>query len=401
MFTPPSTSKSHAKKACILGHRVSGMGEKTLALKYQKALLSAGYESTPIFDIVETLGEEFESLAELNYALAEAEHGVMDDLKNHSLFAPADLFLILSWCFGLAAVFATGIHKTGFTAARLFVHHPDERIITKLYEPADLLITESLLANERALVYNIDPAKVLYLPNCYPAECDKIQHNRTYASQLALSQGKTLGRNTKIIGCVSRLEYGKNVEFAVEAVRRLALQKHDVVLLLKGDFPLVSPYPDYQKRLQNMLSCYQDEPWFVWDRTPTPFPQVMEHYASFDLLLHPSGAEGGGHVVVECLGLKKPVVLLDCSTHPYAFKDVATFVKTTGIVQHALLPFYIPDLDDLCKKLEKELLPPDPIKVEERFHERVLAQRISLLLEPDGSYIKKLYMQDRKLYGIV
>jgi len=399
MYTTPIRSTKYAKSTHILGHTSSGMGEKTLALKMQKAITQAGYHSFPIVDILEFLGEDYESLAQLNYDLASHEHSLLDDLKEKHLEG-GDLLLILSWCFSVAALLATGIHKKQPTAIKLFAHHPNERIIKKLYEPANLIITESLLANERALTYGFDPAKVLYLPHTYPAECADFTANRNYVQRLAQEQGKSVGKNTQVIGCVGRLEYGKNYEFAVEAVRRLFIQKKDVLLVLKGDFSTTSPYPDYQPLFTKMLHAYAHEPWLLWDRTSTPFPQVLEEYASFDLLLHPSGAEGGSHVVVECLGLGKPVIVLDCSTNPYLFKDLAIFVQTTGEMRPGQLCFYVPDMDHLCQVLSRELKVPDPAQVEARFHERVLAARIPLLFEPEADTIKKLYAEDRKLYSI-
>ena len=391
---------NRAKSALILGHTSSGMGEKTLAHNFKRALEGVGYAVEPVVDILELMGDKFEPFAQINYDLADGDHPIMDDLKETHSFGNTDITLILSWCFSVAALFATGIHKKRPTIANLYAHHPNERILTKLYEPADLLITASLLASERAMTYGIAPEKVLYLPLSYPIECESIKPSRAYVERLAHLQGKPLGKNTQVIGCVGRLEYGKNCEFAVEAVRRLALKGKDVVLVLKGDFPKESPYPDYKPLFSQMLHTYRDEPWLLWDPTPTSFPQVMEEYASFDLLLHPSGAEVASHVAVECLGLKKPVVLLDCSTNPYLFKDLATFVKTTGEMRPALLPFYVPDLEDLCEKLEKELIPPNFSIVSERFHERELQKRIPFLFDRDPAIIKSLYEEDRKHYGI-
>lgn len=400
MFPSLSISESHAKTALILGHTSSGMGEKILALKFKKAVEQAGHAALPIIDICEWMGENYEPLAKLNYDLADTEFPIMEDLHPHSPVAKSDILVILSWCFSVAAVFATGIHKTRPTIAKLFAHHPNERILSKLYEPADLLITESLLANERALTYGIDPGKVLYLPHSYPQECESLLPSRRYVEQLAKRQGRPLSRKTKVIGCVGRFEYGKNCEWAVEAVRLLAAKNNDVVLVLKGDFPKNSPYPDYKPHFTEMLQAYQNEAWLLWDPISTPFPQVLEEYASFDLLLHPSGAEGGSHVVVECLGLQKPVILLDCSTNPYLFKGLATFVKTAGEIRLGPLPFYVPDMEELCQALEKELPLPDKALVQARFHERNLQARIPLLFDRDSSRIKRLYREDCKNYGL-
>jgi glycosyltransferase involved in cell wall biosynthesis len=371
-----------------------------LALKFQRALTQAGFFSEPIIDIIELLGDDYEPFAQLNYDLADVDFEIMDNLRDPPPLKSTDLLLILSWCFSVAALFAVGIHKHSPTAVKLFAHHSKERILTKLYEPADLILTESLLAHERALVYGMDPAKLLYLPHTYPSECKKISASRAYVNQLAKSQGKSVPKECKVIGCVSRFEYGKNCEFALESVRRLALQKENVVLVLKGDFPEKSSFPDYRPLFLEMLQTYKDEPWLLWDAKPTPYPEVLQEYASFDLLLHPSGAEGASHVVIECLGLQKPVVLLDCSTNPYLFKGIAHFVKTTEELKFGPLPFYIPDMDALCETLKKEVDPPDLDKVRERFDESVLSSRIPLLFERDRHAIQKQYERDLQLYNL-
>src|ERR1700722_6937799 len=205
MFVSQHGSIIDAKSALILGHTSTGMGERTLALKFKKAIEQAGYGVAPIVDIIELMGEHYTPLAKLNYDLADVGFSLIEDLKNYFTVASTDLLLILSWSFSLAALFATGIHKTRPTVAKLYAHHPQERILTKLYEPADLLITESLLANERALTAGIEPAKLLYLPHSYPDVCASIKPSRRYVEQLAKKQDKRVSKQTKVIGCVSRL----------------------------------------------------------------------------------------------------------------------------------------------------------------------------------------------------
>ncbi len=358
------------------------MGERALAKKITKLLVESGVKVAPVIDVIEHLGDQYEKLASLNYDLADGGHALLEGIRCLEL-PSSDLLLILSWCFSVAAVFATDVHQSRLTVAKLYAHHTHERILPELYKPADLLITESLLANERGAAYGIAPEKMLYLPHTYVPSKRKVSKEKR-----------------RVIGTVSRLEYGKNCEFAIEAVRRLAEKGHEVVLVLKGDFPGESLYPEYKTLLTEMLEAYQYEPWLIWEREATPFPEVIEEYTEFDLLLHPSGAEGGSHVVVECLGLGIPCVVLGCSTNPFLFKGLATFVRTTGEMRPAQLPFYTPDLDDLVEKLEQELPPPDPARVAERFHPDVARERIPLLFEPDPEKIKTLYQKDCLLYGV-
>ncbi|MCC5832664.1 MAG: glycosyltransferase family 4 protein [Chlamydiales bacterium] len=376
-------SNGRAKSALILGHTTTGMGERVLAQKTEILVKQAGFESLPIVDLIELMGENYERYARLNYDLADGGHSLIEGIESLSL-PKADIALILSWSFSLAALFATDLRRTYKIVAKLYAHHPDERILPKLYEPADLLITESLLGNERGATYGIDPAKMLYLPHCY----------------LDLPVQKKGKRKKRVIGTVARLEYGKNCEFAIEAVRRLAQKGHDVLLYLKGDFPEESLFPEYKPLMTEMLEAYRDEEWLVWDPTPSPFPEILETIAQFDLLLHPSGAEGGSHVVVEALGLGVPCVVLNCSTNPFLFKGLATFVKTTGEIRPAQLPFYVPDLNDLVDKLARDLPRPDQASVCERFHPDVARERIPLLFDPDPEKIVAYYKEDLKRYGL-
>jgi len=383
MILHDDRSNGRAKSALILGHTTSGMGERILARKVQQLLQEAGVSTESTIDVIELMGENYEKFAKLNYDLADGGHSLLEAIDSLSL-PSTDILLILSWCFSVAALFTTDVHQSRPTIAKLYAHHTNERILPKLYEPADLLLTESLLANERGAKYGIDPGKMLYLPHTYP--------------DISIPRKKK-GKK-RVIGTVARLEYGKNCEFAIEAVHRLAANGHDVVLHLKGDFPEESPYPEYKPLMTEMLEAYQEEEWLIWDRVATPFPDVLEEYANFDVLLHPSGAEGGSHVVVECLGLGIPCMVLDCSTNPFLFKGLATFVNTTGEIRPAQLPFYIPDINDLVDKLEVELPPPDPARVRERFHPDVARARIPLLFERDPDKIAALYKEDCKLYGL-
>lgn len=393
-------SMQRAKSIQILGHTLSGMGEKSLALKFSRALAATGYHVPPIVDIIELLGTDYRPLAELNYALADANASLLDDLRPPPILEKSDLVLILSWSFSVAALWGAGVHKSHPTAVKLYAHHPNERVLNRLYEPAELVITESLLGNERGYRYGIDPQKILYLPHSYPSEYEGVSGSRAYVERLVHEQNKSLSKKTRVIGCVGRLEYGKNCEWAVEATRLLAEQGHDVVLVLKGDFPTETPHPDFKLRFSQMLQTYRNAPWLVWDLKPTPYPEVMEEYAAFDVLVHPSGAEGASHVVVECLGLHKPVVLLDCSTNPYLFKGLATFVKTDPEIRPAQLPFYVPDMGELCAALVGELKVPDLKKVRARFHERRLQERMPLLFQRDPKTLHELYRQDCHLYGL-
>ncbi|MEZ5315499.1 MAG: glycosyltransferase family 4 protein [Chlamydiales bacterium] len=372
----------------ILGHTRTGMGERVLAYKMEKLIKEAGFSTFPTIDLIDLMGELYEPYGWLNYDLADGGYSPIEGLTSLSL-PKAQIALVLSWCFGLAALFATDLCHSHYVVAKLYAHHPNERILPKLYAPAHLLITESLLANERGETYGLDQGKMLYLPHCYVTD-DKVEK-----SNFEIRKSKK-----RLIGTVARLEYGKNCEFAIEAVRRLVEKGEDVLLYLKGDFCEKSPYPAYKGFMKKILEVYQEEEWLIWDSSYTPFPDVLALYRQFDLLLHPSGAEGGSHVVVEALGLGIPCIVLNCSTHPYLFKDLVTFVNTTGKMYGHQPAFCIPDLEDLVNKLSQDLSPPDLARVSERFDPAIARERIPLLFDPNPDKIKNLYQKDCKLYGL-
>ncbi|NGX61436.1 MAG: hypothetical protein K940chlam9_00921 [Chlamydiae bacterium] len=394
--------KTMEPRVHLFGHVKTGMGERSLTWKFASSLAPLAEVET--FDILEWMNEEeYTSLAELNYSLAEGGHALLEEIGAPFSLPKADLNLVLSWGTSLAALFGKGIQKSAPTIAKLYVHHPDERIFPKLYEPAALCLTESPLAFSRALSHGFLPEKLLYIPHTYPQVCETLVPNRTYVDRLAASQGKQVSKDAVVVGCVGRLVYGKNTEFAIETVRRLVEREKKVVLVVKGDFPEESLAPKYEEDLKEMLTTYSQEAWLLWDQDSSPFPEVVEEYMSFDLLLHPSGAEGGSHVVVEALGLGKPVLLLDCSTNPSLFSGLATFVKTEKEPIAAPLPFYRPDLEDLIDKLEKALEDPkipNKRQVEERFHPEVAASRLPLLFSRDKERLLSLQKHDEKLYGM-
>lgn len=409
-------SKKHAN-ALILGHIQTGMGERIRALKIQTLLENASGQKMPIIDLINLLGDCYEPLALLNYTLADHGHPLVEDTKLDAArvarekiiaFSPEVVF-ILSWSFSSAALFALGIQHVCPVIATLYAHHPNEKILPALYEPAALLITESLLANERGVAYGIPKGKIVYLPHPYPIECEQIVSHRRYVEALAKRLGKRVGKNTVVIGAVSRLDYGKNCEYAIEAVRHLALNGYDLVLVLKGDFSSSNTCPAYASYLSKLLESFCEEPWLLWDPQPTSFPAVIDEYASFDLCLHLSGAECGSHVLGEWLAMGKPALALNCSTNRYIYGEGVMYVRAQDEITQAQLPFYRPEKNDLLTQLEmlisdRSLRERQGKKAKEiavrRFHPKEVEKRLHHLFERDANAIEALYDRDRIAYGI-
>ncbi|MCH9608838.1 MAG: hypothetical protein S4CHLAM45_06450 [Chlamydiales bacterium] len=354
------------------------MGERTHAQKCAKLL---GVEK--IVDIPTHIGERYEELVMINSALAEGGYSPISPQSTQNEWS-----LSLTWSAGLAALLAKGI-KPNIT--KLYVHQKDEKILKLLYKEIDLLITESLLGNERAAAYGLE--RVLYLP-----------HHFTKRPKPLKKKSKKI-----LIGCVCRLEYWKNVEFALEMGREVA-KHHPIAFYLKGDFPKERVYSSYDKHLAEKLAIYEKEPWLIWDRSYTPYPEVLKLYSSFDFCVQPSGAEGGSNVVVELMSLGKPVIVLDESTNPYLFKGGALFAKPNPSIVKTQLAFYQPQLQSLielalrlCDEKERKLWSQRAEQIAfERFHPSIAKRRLAVMLDPklDNSTLKKLYDQDRTLYRL-
>ncbi|MFN0065109.1 MAG: glycosyltransferase family 4 protein [Chlamydiales bacterium] len=391
-------SNKYANSIFLLGHPQTAMGEGVQISKFSALLKNEGYQVEGLIDLCAFFGEKFESIAELNYALASADDLPLTALENVKPIVErlnqiqSHHVLLLSWCFGVAAVQATGLFSKKNVISKFYVHHPDERVLPKLYNAASLLITESLLANQKGIEYGIDREKLLYIPHHYPLIAESFSE-------------KHAGEKV-VVGVVGRLDRGKNVEHALEVVRLLIAKGAPIELFLMGDF---GEDTIYNQNLEQMLDCYCHEPWLIWDKEKVPYPDVLQKYQQCDLFLQLSGAEAGSNVIVELLGMGKPVVLLDCSTNPYLFKGGACFVKGDGALYPGPLPFSRPCMEDLEEKVaeliaekgrRKELAQAARLLAQKRFHPNVASKRMPLLFSQEKEAIRHIYEEDRREYGL-
>ncbi len=363
----------------IYTHLETDMGEKVHAQKCIK-LLGQG----KLVDIPSFVGiEKYERNARLNLSLAEAGHEPITHEKEAN-----GLEIALTWSAGLSALYGNGINPQ---IAKLYTHLKNERILKPLYNNVRLIITESLLANERALAYGLE--NTLYIP-----------HHFTHTPK----KTKRLDKRV-VIGCVSRFEYWKNVEFALDAVKELA-KRHDVLLILKGNHPQRELYPKYHVHLQEKLELYSKEGWLKWDSTFTPYPEVLAEYADFDFCIQPSGSEGASNTVVELLAMGIPVIVLNTSSNPYLFQEGALFAEAHPEVIGTQLPFHEPILSSLIEQTER-LMDEKERRIWagraqkiafERFHPSIAKRRLTAMLNPsiDAKTLKKFYDQDRALYRL-
>jgi len=389
----------HATSIALFTHLHTDMGEAVHAKKFAAML-----PHVVLYDIPEILQGDYAQLAHMNLALADLDYEPCVSARHHFTHKES-IVMILSWGAGVAAMLATGLHETYPTITKLYAHQPQERILTKLYQSSRVLITESLLASERARAYGLE--NVLYIPHHFTHQPAP---SRQYVTQLAKRLGKSLPTDSVIVGLPSRLEYWKNCEFAVEAVR-YAHHKHPLVLVVKGDFPQQTVYPHYTQALHHMLTTYQDEPWLLWDRTKTPYPQVLQEYASFDFCLQPSGAEGASNVIVELMAMGKPVIVLEASSQPYLFREGAIFVPPQPELRQAQLSYAQPQIEGLIEAIERLCCAQERAiwsrkareVAEARFHPQQAQRKIDQMFQAVAGVpldFNRLEQEDRAQYGL-
>lgn len=412
-----------AKNLLFLSHTIStfkyakgGTGEISNTTKLKRLLDLNHTVTSEIVDIYSLFGGIegiYHSLASLNYGLARMGEPLLEETKLKGVETilktidayKADVCFLLSLNWSVAAISFLGIQKKMPLITKLYVHHENEKIPTSLYEPSTLLLTESLLASKKAVSSGIPPSKIIFFPNHYPKEIEEITSHKNHIEKLAEEQKKqTDFSKVPVIGIVSRLQYGKNVEFALDALEKLANEGEKFCVLLKGSFDPDTFYTNYQEKLKHKVTTLSQKSWFIWDDSFTPFPEVLDEYASIDILIHLSGSEAGSNIIAEFMGMGRPVIILDASTNPSLYSEGAIFVKSEGFVREALLPFATPEPKDLYEKL-KSLIRDK--KVREHFGKKALSvakarfapertlSRMPLILEAAETFFYKKPKVDR------
>ena len=207
---------------------------------------------------------------------------------------------------------------------------------------------------------------------------------------------------------VSRFELGKNCEYALEVCRKLA-DRYPLELILMGDFEPHTTDISYQEQLRRMIKAYEAEPWFRWEPTLVPYPQVLEAYNRFDLCIQLSGAEAGSNSIVELLGMGKPVIALNASTNPYLFQGWAYLVEADLEDRPGQLSYQVPRMDCLEEAVEA-LVCEGALRAEwgrkgqelarRRFHPSLARQRVALLFAEEPHLLRQQFDQDRREYAL-
>jgi glycosyltransferase involved in cell wall biosynthesis len=382
----------------IFSHLKTTMGERAYAYKL------ASFLNNPKFvDIPTLFSGGYEKWAQLNWDLI--EQGYEPIMGAESFFFPKNgRPLILSWDFGIAAMLSTDLFRSHSVVTKAYAHHPNQILQTRLHDYSQLIVTESLLASE--LLFKKGYENVLYLPHAYthvPKSC------RAYLRALAKRLRKPLPSNAPVIGCISRLDYWKNLPYVIEVLHQLE-KDHSFIFVLKGDRPSHPTYLEYENELVEKLENLNARPWFFWDRTWTPYPHIVNIFPSFDFCVQLSGAEGASNTIVELLAAGIPTLALRASTNPYLFEGAVRWVEAEPNLVAAQLPFAVPQLESIKENIlaffdasERKGYALRAKKLALlRFHPQNLKQRLSWIEKGLDSpyFFSARYKQDKEAYKL-
>lgn len=384
-------------------------GEVANSLKVKQLLMKAGHRVSilDILDLFGGLNAFYLPMGKINTDLASGGNSIIEDslylqmgkkIQKKVQAKNPDILFLFSWAHSIAAFFALDLHYKWPVVTKLYLHGKSQPILVPLYHPSSLLVTESLLASEQAIKAGIPPWKLLFLPHYFPGKMGILRNQRRYLEERAHNEGKVFLHHQRIvIGIFSRIVQHKHVHFGIEAVQRLIAEGYQVSLFFKGIPSLEGGEKnrEYRETLVRNLEALQQEDWFLWDQTISPYSKMKELYGSIDLFLHLSGSEAGSNVVAEALSYGIPTFVLDTTTNPVLFKGGAIFVESERLPGAS---YETPKTEDLYQKLKR--LVEDPKERDEaskqalafakkRFAREHAAPRIDLMMRAAQAYFHK------------
>ncbi|MFT4554621.1 MAG: glycosyltransferase involved in cell wall biosynthesis [Chlamydiales bacterium] len=418
---------SHTEHSTMLDPSSVPKGEVNNALKLWNLLTSNGYQVANIQDYHELFGihsmedenaQVLESLKKLNIDLAIAGEEMIEESNTPCIQSFLEkiskrtdptketILFLLTWHINSLPVIATGIHHRFPLVGKSYCNFPGEYTYSgfpylECYQGPDLLICESLLAAIEGIRVGLPPWKFMYLPHISPPEAVKIlalpdeekaSYKERYIQQLAQDNKKDIhyDEDTVVIGYPVRFARRKNVEMLIEAVSELRKSYPNLLLVLKGDYDPEGDFRvQYSDKLSMLMRAAEKEPWFLWDRSFTPYPEVLRIFSCFDICAYISGAESGNNTIIEVASLGVPCIVLNASTCPYMYKDMACFVEAGNQILGVWI-YQQPDLKDLKEKLAHFIKSPEERRqfgekarqiAAERYGAHKTFDRMSLLLE--------------------
>ena len=258
-------------------------------------------------------------------------------------------------------VIASGITEVMPTISRYYpTKVEDKNPYAKALAATHVVSTISptgLLSAERI---GIPAWKTILIQHTYPPEADewyktsdeeRLQQKKRLIERIATEMGKhvSIPQNAVLFASINRLTPEKNQVQLIRAFKKIAAAHPNAFLLIKDECWRT---PHEREEFEKIVQEVKDEPWFLWDKTRTPFPEVLRtHYVPADVMVNVSGSEGAATNLIEAAALGKPILTLDATTHPYLFKGAALFAKSTP--ERKIGPLHVAGVDekDLAEKL--------------------------------------------------
>lgn len=355
-----------SKKIILISHTPysfryfpKGTGEVQNSLKLRKLLHQSGYAVSKVFDCFQLFGginkakREIKQLACLNEQLSRYGYEPLDGWGSkvaRSLYEKVNgevvsspsgaVTMVLSNRDQISAFIGVGVPKLAPFVAKYYLPRAGlDFSWSKIWSRADLIVTECLYNCFGAFLIGISPMKMIYLPHHYPQESDHLfqmedlqlrKSREKYIRKLAERNQKKVVFNaeTLLVGIVSRLCEGKNVEYVVEAFEEIAAKGINAILILKGGYDQqINGTSSYKRKMSALLSRVQKAPWFLWDSDFEAFPKVLKTYRIFDLCVMQSSIEGASNVLVELASLGRPCLLLKEHSNPFLFEGGVEWVE--------------------------------------------------------------------------
>lgn len=327
-----------------------------------------------------------------------------------------NILLLLTWHIKTLSILSTGIQRSHPTIGKCYCCFSGEFSFSNFPHYAclknlDLILCESLLAPIEGCKIGIPPWKFFYLPHIAPQESEDIlsqneeekkSYRLKYLQNLAKKNQKELAidEETVVIAYPTRFTRRKNVEILIEIIYELRQTHPNILLILKGNYDREGDFSiQYSDKLSLHLKGALKENWFLWDDEATPYPEILRIFSSFDICAYISGAESGNNTIVEMASLGIPCVVLNATTNPYMYKDMASFIEAgekilgVWVFQQPLINDLKNCLGDLIRSKEKRKSLGERFRnvCKKRYGSRNILERIPLLLEA----AKSIRLQDK------
>jgi glycosyltransferase involved in cell wall biosynthesis len=279
-------------------------------------------------------------------------------LLDHPKYDAADLTIFLTFPSLLEKLLA--LPKQAPIVSRLYAFDDTSHIYPHLHSQADATIVTNPIAFHLAAQQGVPLDQLIYLPmKQLPEPCHA---------------------PTDLVGCVTRLRYGKHVDVAIETAGKLGLK-----ILVKGQLDPSGDIGDgagHTARLAEMLK----RPHVIWDQARTAHSEMPQLYSTFRASLLLSSFEDPCNIAIEQLACGVPMLLLDGEPRRTLYNDLAHFAPHQGeartLSSYARLYQPAQAEEALATLLTAE--PPDRELLVHRFGSHITRARLPLLWSEEG-----------------